>query len=74
MRLKHYPVFEFQLKTCPPDLAEVLLNIPSAAAFIERYYSFCGNICKTKSGNMGTKTNNEKIFIKSKYSHNKKIE
>ena len=34
------------------DLAEILLNIPSSAAFIERYYSLCGNICKTKSGNM----------------------
>jgi hypothetical protein len=35
------------------DLAEILLNIPSSAAFIERYYSLCGNVCKTKCGNMG---------------------
>ena len=35
------------------DLAEILLNIPSSAAFIERYYSLWGNVCKTKCGNMG---------------------
>lgn len=34
-------------------LAENLLNIPSSAAYIERYYSLCGNVCKTKCGNMG---------------------
>jgi hypothetical protein len=34
-------------------LALILLNILSSAAYIERFYSLSGNICKTKSGNMG---------------------
>ena len=46
------------------DLAEVLLNIPSAAAFIERYYSLFGNICKTKSGNMGKNQIMERSLLK----------
>jgi hypothetical protein len=36
------------------NLAEILLNIPSSSAFIERYYS-CGIICKQRCGNITSK-------------------
>ena len=36
-------------------LAEILLNIPSSSAFIERYYSLCGIVCKQRCGNMTNK-------------------
>ena len=59
--------FRMKNKTKLPhlkDLAGVLINIPSAAAFIERYYSLCGNICETKSGNMGKKQIMKRSLLK----------
>jgi hypothetical protein len=40
-------------------LALILYNVPSSSAFIERFYSICGNVCKTKCGNFSS----EKIII-----------
>jgi hypothetical protein len=34
------------------QLAYILLGIPASSAFIERYYSICGVICKKRNGNM----------------------
>jgi hypothetical protein len=42
-------------------LASLLLNIPSSAAHIERFYSICGNVCEPKRGNM----NHETIILRS---------
>ncbi|RNA06282.1 hypothetical protein BpHYR1_028156 [Brachionus plicatilis] len=33
------------------ELAMILYNIPSSSGFIERFYSVCGNVCKTKCFN-----------------------
>ena len=30
-------------------LANILLNIPSSSAFIERFFSICGVVCKQRS-------------------------
>lgn len=37
-------------------LAVILLNIPSSSAYIERFYSICGLVCKTNCGNMSSST------------------
>lgn len=37
-------------------LALILYNIPASSAFIERFYSLCGNVCKNRSGNMSAET------------------
>ena len=34
----------------------ILYNIPASSAYVERFYSICGNICKNKSGNMSADT------------------
>ena len=39
-------------------LARVLLNIPASTAFIERFFSICGIICKQRSMNM-----DDELFI-----------
>ena len=46
------------------NLAEILLNIPSSSAFIERYYSLCGIICKQRCGNMTSKQIIERSLLK----------
>ena len=46
------------------ELALVLYNIPSASAFIERFYSLSGNVCKTRAGNMTAKTIVQRSFLK----------
>ena len=46
------------------ELALVLDNIPSAAAFIERFYSLSGNVCKNKAGNITPKTISQRSFLK----------
>ena len=37
-------------------IAVILYNIPSSSAFIERFYSICGNVCKVRSGNINSDT------------------
>lgn len=37
-------------------VATILYNIPSSSAYIERFYSICGNVCKQRSGNMSSQT------------------
>ena len=37
-------------------LALILLNVPASSAFIERYYSICGNVCKKRCGNFSPDT------------------
>ncbi|CAF0945758.1 unnamed protein product, partial [Brachionus calyciflorus] len=37
-------------------LACLLHNMPSSSAFIERFYSICGGVCKKNSGNMAPNT------------------
>ena len=46
------------------ELALILWNIPSSAAFIERFYSLSGNVCKTRAGNMTPKTISQRSFLK----------
>ena len=46
------------------DLALVLWNIPSSSAYIERFYSICGNVCKTRAGNMTPTTICQRSFLK----------
>ncbi len=38
------------------DLALILYNIPASSAFIERFYSLSGNVCKNRNGNMDPET------------------
>ena len=47
------------------ELALILLNIPASSAFIERFYSICGNVCKPRAGNMTPKLIIERSFLKS---------
>ena len=47
------------------DLAGIFLNIPASSAFIERYYSICGNVCKARAGNMTPKIIEARSFLKS---------
>ena len=37
-------------------LALILYNIPASSAYIERFYSICGNVCTNRSGNMTPET------------------
>ena len=37
-------------------LAAILFNIPSSSAYIERFYSIAGNVCKQRCGNMSSET------------------
>ena len=34
----------------------ITYNIPASSAYVERFYSICGNICKQRSGNMSSDT------------------
>ena len=36
-------------------LALILLNIPASSAFVERFFSICGVVCRTRAGNMSPK-------------------
>jgi hypothetical protein len=38
--------------------------VPAAAAFIERFYSVCGNVCKTKSVNFSSETIIQRSMLK----------
>ena len=38
------------------SLAVILINIPASSAYIERFYSICGNVCKQRAGNMSPET------------------
>ena len=42
-------------------LATILLNIQSSSAFVERFFSICGIICKKRASNM----KNELIIMRS---------
>ena len=55
-----------QMKELPTlsRLAFILLNIPSSSAFIERFYSICGNVCKRECGNMTPETIIQRSFLK----------
>lgn len=33
------------------QLAKLLINVPASSAFIERFFSICGVICKDRAGN-----------------------
>lgn len=45
-------------------LANQLLSIPSSSAFVERFFSICGVICKKRCGNMSDETFIMRSFIK----------
>jgi len=45
-------------------LALILYNVPSSSAFIERFYSICGHVCKTKSGNYNLDTIIQRSMLK----------
>ncbi len=45
-------------------LALLLLNIPSSAAYIERFFSICGNLCEPKRGNMNPETIIQRSILK----------
>jgi len=49
------------------EVALILFNIPSSTAFIERFYSLCGNVCKNKSGNMTARTISQRSFLKANF-------
>ena len=54
-KLKSTKSFWCEHKTSLPilfELANILLNIPSSSAFVERYFSMCGVVCKQRAGNM----------------------
>ena len=40
------------------------MNIPSSSAYIERFYSICGNVCKQRAGNMKAQTIASRSFLK----------
>ena len=43
------------------ELAAVLFNIPASSSYAERFFSVCGYVCKTRSGN----ENGETIILRS---------
>ena len=45
----------------------ILYNIPASSAFIERFHSLSGNVCKNRDGNM----NSETIIARKKLKANK---
>jgi hypothetical protein len=45
-------------------LALILYNVPSSSAFIERFYSICGNVFKTKCGNFSSVTIIQRSILK----------
>jgi hypothetical protein len=45
-------------------LSLILYNIPASSAYIERFYSICGNICKSRAGNMSAQTIITKPMLK----------
>ena len=45
-------------------IAMQLLSIPSSSAFIERFFSICGVICKKRCGNMSDATIISRSFLK----------
>ena len=50
-----------------PNLYKVarhLLSIPSSSAFVERFFSICGVICRKRAGNMSDKTLITRSFLK----------
>ena len=49
------------------EVACILFNIPSSSAFIERFYSVCGNVCNKKAGNMTPNTLIQRSFLKANY-------
>ena len=53
-------------KTLPSlyKLAQRLLTIPASSAFIERFFSVCGVICKKRCGNMSDELIIMRSFLK----------
>ena len=53
-------------KTLPSlyKLAQRLLTIPASSAFIERFFSVCGVICKKRCGNMSDELKIMRSFLK----------
>ena len=54
---KHFSNQDFWLKYTQQfpnltKLANILLNVPCSSAFIERFFSICGVICKQRASNM----------------------
>ena len=47
------------------QLSLILCNIPASSAFIERFYSLSGNVCKSRSGNLSAETIIAKCMLKS---------
>jgi hypothetical protein len=47
------------------NLAMLLYNIPSSSAFIERFFSICGVVNRTRAGNMSVLTLQTRAFLKS---------
>jgi hypothetical protein len=37
-------------------LALIFHCLPASSAYIERFYSICGNVCRTRAGNMNSQT------------------
>jgi len=35
------------------EITLILMNVPVSSAFIERFFSICGIVCKSRSGSMG---------------------
>ncbi|CAF1108316.1 unnamed protein product [Brachionus calyciflorus] len=42
----------------------ILLSIPASSAFIERFFSVCGVICKKRAGNMTDYLKTSRAFLK----------
>jgi hypothetical protein len=60
-------LFWQQNKNRFPYLSEAamqLLNIPASSAFIERFFSLCGAICKSRCGNMTAQTIINRCMLK----------
>lgn len=57
VRTENFSTKNFWLRYSPKmpilsQLAKILINIPASSAFIERFFSVCGIICKEKAANM----------------------
>jgi len=55
------------------QLSLILYNIPASSAFIERFYSLSGNVCKSRSGNLSAETIIAKCMLKSNLEILKKL-
>jgi len=71
---QEYSTKQFWMKNCNEfpslnQLTKVLLSIQSSSAFIERFFSICGIVCKKRSANMS----DDQIILRSFLKSNMKL-